>query len=95
MKVSQQYALEHFDEVASAVDSGEVVEIDRVGKPALHLVRPTPTRQPPRADQRVLGAGKALFPVPTEAEWAAMDRELEADMNGPILPEAFRSTNVG
>jgi hypothetical protein len=75
MKVSAQYAAEHFGDLLIAVDSGQVVEIDRLDKPALQLVRLT-VAQPPKLDgKRILGAGKGLLRVPGEKEWDAMDKE--------------------
>ena len=67
MKVSQQYAFGNFDEVASAVDGGELVEIDHADKPAIHLLRSTSGILPVPARQRVPGGRKALLPVPTES----------------------------
>lgn len=51
MTVNAQYAAEHFEDLASAADKGEQVEIERPGKPTLVLVsrpagRPTPSRRP-------------------------------------------------
>jgi len=85
MTVSPQYLAEHYDDVASAVNGGEVVEVSLPEKPALRLV-PALQQAAKRTAPRVLGAGKALLRVPTEAEWAEMDRELERDMNGPLFP---------
>ena len=38
MKVSVQYAAEHFEDLVSAVYNGDEVEIEQVGQPALRLV---------------------------------------------------------
>ncbi len=75
MKVSQQYALEHFDELASAVDGGETVEIARPDKQALHLVRPAAPDVPRQIGPRVLGAGRGEVRVPSDEEWDRMDKE--------------------
>ena len=83
MQVSAQYAFSHFDDIASAVDRGEPVEILRPGKPALQLL-PAPTRKPQPAS-RILGAGQGELRVPSEEEWRAMDKELERQMNNAPL----------
>jgi hypothetical protein len=91
MKVSAQYASTHFDELTSAVDQGELVEIERPQKAALRLVLvPQPTGSqstgPHPLGPRILGAGKAELRVPSEEEWAAMDRELEQEMiHAPLM----------
>lgn len=75
MKVTAQYAAAHFDDLAKAVDSGEIVEIARVEKPALRLVLShSETEHAPQA-KRVLGAGTGLLRVPDDEEWERMDRE--------------------
>jgi antitoxin (DNA-binding transcriptional repressor) of toxin-antitoxin stability system len=74
MKVSAQYAMEHFEDLAVAVDDGEVVVIERADKPALQLV-PSPTVEAATPKKRALGAGRGVLRVPSEEEWDAMDRE--------------------
>jgi hypothetical protein len=77
MKVSAQYATAHFDELSTAVDAGEVVEIERPCKQTLTLV---PTMDQERIlKPRVLGGGVGKLRVPSEAEWAALDHELWGD----------------
>jgi antitoxin (DNA-binding transcriptional repressor) of toxin-antitoxin stability system len=90
MKVSAQYAQEHFPDLVDAAYSGEPVEIAVPDKPALFLAprvvgrKGTPSGRP-RAE--LLGAGEGLVRVPTDEEWRAMDKELEDEMlNGPIFP---------
>ena len=39
MNVNVHYAREHFQELESAIDRGEIVQIERGSKPALRLVR--------------------------------------------------------
>jgi antitoxin (DNA-binding transcriptional repressor) of toxin-antitoxin stability system len=39
MQVNLQYAEEHLSDLADAVDSGQDVEISRVDKPSLRLIR--------------------------------------------------------
>jgi hypothetical protein len=90
MKVSAQYAQEHFDDILNAASSGEEVEIALPDKPALFLARRiatfkgTPSARP-RAE--LLGAGEGLITLPTHEEWRAMDKEIEDEMlNGRIFP---------
>jgi antitoxin (DNA-binding transcriptional repressor) of toxin-antitoxin stability system len=94
MKVSAQYAQEHFADLLNAASSGEEVEIALAGKPALLLAprlaprlagrKGTPSGRP-RAE--LLGAGEGLVTLPTDEEWRAMDKEIENEMlNGPIFP---------
>ncbi len=92
MKVSAQFAQEHFDDILNAAASGEVVEIALPDKPALFLaphpsepfVPNTPSGRPRR---ELLYAGEGVIPLPTDEEWKAMDKELEAEMlKGPIFP---------
>ena len=91
MKVSQQYAFGNFDEVASAVDGGELVEIDHADKPAIHLLRSTSGILPVPARQRVPGGRRALLRVPTESERAEMDHESRTDLNGSIFPQQLNA----
>ena len=91
MKVSAQYAQEHFPDLLAAADSGEPVEIARPDKPTVLLVPQsaargsTPSGRPRR---ELLYAGEGLIAnLPTDEEWRAMDKELEDEMlNGPIFP---------
>ncbi len=80
MKVSAQYAEEHFADLASAATRGEEVEIEMSGKPSLVLVQ-RPSAPPfKRATPRVLGAGRGKIVVPGWQEWKAMDKETEREM---------------
>lgn len=81
MKVSAQYASTHFEELSTAVDAGEVVEIERPEKAALRLVRVERAAEvaPAETGKRILGAGKAKLRIPSDEEWAEMDREMWAD----------------
>ena len=87
MKVSAQYAAEHFDDLALAVDNGESVEIARPDKPALHLVR-TVVSEATNLGPRVLGAGRGELRVPSEEEWAEMDKEWRKSFEEKFSPEA-------
>ncbi len=85
MTVTAQYAAEHFEELVSKVDGGESVEITRPGLATLCLAAEpgfgTTTLGIRDAEgRRILGQGRGELRVPTEAEWAAMDRELDYEM---------------
>jgi antitoxin (DNA-binding transcriptional repressor) of toxin-antitoxin stability system len=87
MKVNVQYAETHLADLASAVDSGEEVEITRPDKPALRLVVSTPAEPSKPKGPRILGALRGKIIVPSEEEWRAADKELERLMNdGPVFP---------
>jgi antitoxin (DNA-binding transcriptional repressor) of toxin-antitoxin stability system len=90
MTVSAQYAATHFDEILSAAENGEEVRIDRPDNPGIRLVvEEEPAWQAPRTTgrRRLFGAGKGLVAPPSDAEWHAMKKELEADMlNGAVFP---------
>jgi antitoxin (DNA-binding transcriptional repressor) of toxin-antitoxin stability system len=80
MKVSAQYAEEHFADILHAADNGEEVEIARPDKPVLLLAtRPVATSFE-RKNPRVLGAGRGKIVVPSWEEWKAMDKEIEREM---------------
>jgi len=38
MTISRQYAIDHFDEICERADAGEVIVLERPGKPGLTLV---------------------------------------------------------
>ncbi len=84
MKVSAQYARDHFDELLLATDNGEEVEVSREGKPSIKLlVMPAP----PSASSRpiILGAGRGELTLPTDEEWKALDDEYTRIMiEGPL-----------
>jgi antitoxin (DNA-binding transcriptional repressor) of toxin-antitoxin stability system len=85
MKVSAQYAEEHFADILSAAKTGEEVEIAHPDHSSfrLTLVKPEPAKP---AGKRILGAGRGELRVPTEQEWREMDKELERQMNdSPLL----------
>ncbi len=90
MQVSLHYAQEHLEDLASALDRGEEVEIARPEKPSLKLVISNPAKLVSKglvgADgKRVLGAGRGEMIVPTWEEWKAMDKELEQLINESTL----------
>jgi hypothetical protein len=75
MKVSAQYAAEHFEDLITAANNGQVVEIDEPDKPALHLFRSAAPESPNPTVKRILGAGRGELRVPSDEEWERRDRE--------------------
>ncbi len=102
MKVNVQYAETHFAELASSAARGEEVEVALPDGPTLKLVVSNPvvaaaeeTGKRTRGANRnrvsrkgLFGAGEGLITLPTDEEWAAMDKEIEDLMlNGPVFPD--------
>jgi antitoxin (DNA-binding transcriptional repressor) of toxin-antitoxin stability system len=81
MKVSVQYASEHFEDLVLAVHNGEAVEIACAGQPALQLVRSSAVDAP----KRVLGAGKAFTHLPGEEELERIDREWKREIEEKVI----------
>jgi antitoxin (DNA-binding transcriptional repressor) of toxin-antitoxin stability system len=75
MKVSAEYAQEHFADILTAIDTGEEVELTRPGQPSvrLMLVEPAPVKKQHLNGKRILGAGRGEMRVPSFEEWQAMD----------------------
>jgi antitoxin (DNA-binding transcriptional repressor) of toxin-antitoxin stability system len=91
MQVNLKYAEEHFADLASAVDSGQEVEIARPDKPTLKLVVSNAPSDAKKPGKRILGAGRGELRVPSVEEWKAMDKELEHQMNdSPLFPPESR-----
>jgi len=87
MQVTLQYAAEHLAELASAARRGEEVEIAQPDQPPIKLVVSTSAPYTPKTGRRILGAGRGEMVVPSEAEWQAMDEELERLINdSPLYP---------
>jgi len=89
MKVSVQYAEDHFADIVHAAMRGEDVEIATPEQPSLRLTLVQPSAIVPASHQvRPLGRLKGLMDLPTDAEWAAMDKELEELMvNAPLISQ--------
>ncbi len=86
MKVSAQYAEEHFMDILSARDQGEEIEIGRPDLPTyrLELVKSVPFQ---RNSPRILGEGVGEMEVPSWEDWKAIDKELEREVNEhPLIP---------
>jgi antitoxin (DNA-binding transcriptional repressor) of toxin-antitoxin stability system len=86
MKVSAQYAVEHFSDLLGTAMRGEDVEI---ATPEQAFVRMTLIRSVPataRPKTRPLGRLKGLIELPSDEEWAAMDQEIEDLMvHAPLI----------
>ena len=99
MTISAQYAETTVADLLSAADNGEEVIIARPGKPALRLVADTASspassstpEAPKERKPRILGAGRGEMRVPSEDEWAEMDRQIAAEMNDrPLFSSVTR-----
>jgi prevent-host-death family protein len=86
MEVNVHHAKTNLSKLIAAAESGEEVIIARNGKPAVKLVLVAPPRRRPRRE--LWGAWEGKITLPTDAEWKAMDKEIEDEMvNGPIFPD--------
>jgi antitoxin (DNA-binding transcriptional repressor) of toxin-antitoxin stability system len=87
MKVSAQYAEEHFADILHAAIGGEDVEIATPEQASVRLTLIQPdTAAHPAIQVRPLGRLKGLVELPTDEEWAAMDKEIEDLMvNAPFI----------
>jgi prevent-host-death family protein len=85
MEVNVHQAKTQLSKLISAAESGEEVIIARNGKPAVKIV---PVRAHAAKSRREMwGAWEGRVALPTDAEWNAMDKEIEDEMvNGPIFP---------
>jgi prevent-host-death family protein len=85
MEVNVHQAKTQLSKLISAAESGEEVIIARNGKPAVRMV---PVRAVAAKSRREMwGAWEGRIALPTDAEWKAMDKEIENEMvNGPIFP---------
>jgi antitoxin (DNA-binding transcriptional repressor) of toxin-antitoxin stability system len=90
MKVSAQYAQEHFADLALAASNGEEVEIEVSGQPMLVLHQRRTSIPFKRTAPRILGEGIGEMVVPEWDEWKAIDRELEREVNDhPLIQGEF------
>ena len=85
MKVSVQYAAEHFEDLVSAVHNGEAVEIACAGHPALLLVPSAAPKPAPRMGKRILGAGTAFSHLPRPEELERIDLEWKREIEDKTL----------
>jgi antitoxin (DNA-binding transcriptional repressor) of toxin-antitoxin stability system len=82
MKVSVQYAQEHFADLTTAASRGEDVEIDCPGDVSfrLTLVKPAVKAVPRRLRRELWGAWEGLVPAPTQEEWDAIHQQFLNDI---------------
>lgn len=73
--VNMHEAKTHLSKLVARVEGGEQIVITRAGKPAARLV--PVSRDGP--GKRKLGGWEGRMRMPTDAEWEAMDREIEQD----------------
>ncbi len=86
MKVTAQYAEEHFADILHAADNGEETEIAVAQACSLFLASRTAAAPVKPTAPRVLGAGRGKMIVPTWEEWKAMDKQIEPEMcDAPLL----------
>jgi prevent-host-death family protein len=82
-RVNMHEAKTHLSKLVERVEGGEEIVISRAGKPAAMLV-PMPAQ---KAGRRPLGLWRGQIRMPSEEEWAEMDREIaEAIEEGEIFP---------
>jgi antitoxin (DNA-binding transcriptional repressor) of toxin-antitoxin stability system len=89
MKVSAQYAEQHFADILHTALRGEDVEI---ATPEQTYVRLTLVQTKPfqRTTPRILGEGIGEMAVPSWDEWKAIDQDLEREINQhPLIPGAL------
>ncbi len=87
MVVSAQYAAEHFDELLSATDRGEEVQIARENKPVLTLVAQQPL-QTVRPRSELFGLFRGQMWVSPNFNSPELNKEIEDEfLNGPLFPD--------
>jgi prevent-host-death family protein len=72
--VNMHEAKTHLSKLVERVEGGEEIVISRAGKPAAMLV-PVPREKKP--GKRKLGQWEGKVKLPSDEEWAEMDREIE------------------
>lgn len=85
MTIEADYAASHFYELLAAVDKGEEVLIVRGAQFPVRLVASADAFT--SRGHRRLGFMTGRFDLPTDAQWHAMDKEIEEDFEkSEILP---------
>ena len=85
--VNMHEAKTHLSKLVERVEGGEQIVISRAGKPAAKLV---PVERP-QPGKRVLGTLRGKIELPSDEEWAEMDREIERDFaESEIFPTGDR-----
>lgn len=76
MTVTMQYASEHLDELLTALEGGDSVEVLRPDKPVMRLSGASgQVAVVPQANKRVLGAGRGELRALSDEEWGQIDKE--------------------
>jgi prevent-host-death family protein len=70
--VNMHVAKTHLSKLVGRVERGEEIVIDRAGKPAAKLVPVLPAKP----GERALGLWEGKVHLPSDSEWAEMDREI-------------------
>lgn len=71
--VNMHEAKTHLSRLVERVEGGEEIVISRAGKPAAKLVPVTQTKP----GKRTLGGWEGKFEMPSDEQWAEMDKEIE------------------
>jgi antitoxin (DNA-binding transcriptional repressor) of toxin-antitoxin stability system len=86
MKVTAQYAEEHFADILHTAVSGEDVEIATPEQSVRMSLVKSPATAAAGIKVRPLGRLKGLMELPTDAEWAAMGKQVEDQiLNAPLV----------
>jgi len=86
-QVNMHEAKTHLSRLVEEVEGGREIVISRAGKPAVKLV-PIARPQP---GKRVLGTLRGKIALPSDEEWAAIDREIEQDFEeSEVFPTGDR-----
>ena len=92
MKVSAQYAQEHFADILTAIDTGEEVELTRPGQPSVRLVlvEPASAKEQPTPDRRGLwGSLKGQIWLADDWDSDETNEEIARAFNdAPIVSES-------
>lgn len=82
-QVNMHEAKTHLSRLVERAEAGEEIVISRAGKPAAKLV-PVPQT---KLGKRKLGGWEGKFEMPSDEEWAKMDKEIEQLFEeGEIFP---------
>jgi antitoxin (DNA-binding transcriptional repressor) of toxin-antitoxin stability system len=80
VQVSLKYAEEHLADLLSAAHRGESIEIAVPDRSPIKLVVSADDRPARRPRRELLGAWEGLMILPSDEEWAVMDRDIEEEM---------------
>ena len=87
--ISLEEAKAQFEELLEELLAGKSIRISTEGKDPFTLsLKNTKVKYPPKNGKRVGGQFKGAFEMPTDEEWEAMDKEIEADFEASkLFPE--------